>query len=87
MYFFSILLSSELYDSLHAEAFNKGNLQKVEISRQARLDVLLRCDAPEVAGVLQYSRKNEREKNGRDFRGEYNRFQDDLFLTIRLFEI
>ena len=32
---------------------------RLNISRQARLDVLVQCDAPEVAGVLHYSENNE----------------------------
>ena len=36
--------------------------RRLNISRQARLDILLQCDAPEVAGVLHYSMKNEKKK-------------------------
>ena len=52
----------------------------LNISRQARLDVLLQCDALEAAGVLHHSKKNEKKINSnRDFFEGCNQIQDDGF--------
>ena len=36
--------------------------RRLNIPRQAKLDVLLQCDAPEAAGDLHHSKKNEKKK-------------------------
>ena len=72
-------LSMELYDSLHAEAFNKAHLQKVEYFTPSKID------PPELAGALHHSKKIEEENTSRNFLRRYTQIQDEIFVTIRLF--
>ena len=54
--------------------------RKLNISRQARLDVLLQCDALEASSVLHHSQKNEKKINAsREFFGGCIEIQDDTF--------
>ena len=54
--------------------------RRLNISRQARLDVLLQCDAPEVVGILHYSKENEKKGNkSKDSPGGHTKFKTMVF--------
>ena len=61
--------------------------RRLNISRQARLDALLQCNPPELAGALHDSKKIEEGNTSRKFLRKYTQIQDEIFLTIRLFEM
>ena len=78
MYFVSMRLSLELYDSL--QAFNKGLLQKVEYFTPSKI----RCRST-IRAFFIMARKTKRKIQA-EISYIHIRIQDDLFPTIRLFE-